>query len=57
MVFNPAADTPISAGGYLAVMGQPNKLHALEGVLANAIAIEVATHSCEGSRRLPIQRI
>jgi voltage-gated potassium channel len=36
MVFNPPPDTPISAGGYLIVMGQPDKLHMLEGVLSGA---------------------
>lgn len=34
MVFNPPADTAISAGDYLIVMGQPDKLHTLEGMLA-----------------------
>ena len=34
MVFNPAADTAISGGDYLIVMGQPDKLHTLEGALA-----------------------
>jgi voltage-gated potassium channel len=34
MVFNPPADTPISAGDYLIVMGQPDGLHTLEGMLA-----------------------
>jgi voltage-gated potassium channel len=37
MVFNPPADTPISAGDYLIVMGQPDKLHTLEGMLAGGI--------------------
>jgi voltage-gated potassium channel len=36
MVFNPPADTAISAGDYLIVMGQPDKLHTLEGMLAAA---------------------
>jgi len=35
MVFNPPADTPISAGDYLIVMGQPDKLHTLEGMLGS----------------------
>ncbi len=34
MVFNPAADTPICAGDYLIVMGQPENLRTLEGRLA-----------------------
>lgn len=34
MVFNPPADTPISASDYLIVMGQPDKLHTLESALA-----------------------
>ena len=38
MVFNPPADTAISAGDYLIVMGQPDKLHTLEGMLADTIA-------------------
>ena len=38
MVFNPPADTAISAGDYLIVMGQPDKLHTLETLLAGAIA-------------------
>ena len=37
MVFNPPADTPISAGDYLIVMGQPEKLRTLEALLADAI--------------------
>jgi voltage-gated potassium channel len=32
MVFNPPADTPISAGDYLIVMGQPDKLRTLESL-------------------------
>ncbi|HLY15696.1 MAG TPA: potassium channel protein [Bryobacteraceae bacterium] len=36
MVFNPPADTAISASDYLIVMGQPDKLHTLEGMLAGA---------------------
>lgn len=36
MVFNPPADTGISAGDYLIVMGQADKLHTLEGILAGA---------------------
>ena len=38
MVFNPAADTAISAGDYLIVMGQPENLHTLESMLAGAAA-------------------
>jgi len=38
MQFNPPADTAISAGDYLIVMGQPDKLHTLEGMLGGAIA-------------------
>ncbi len=34
MVFNPPPDTAISAGDYLIVMGQPDKLHTLESMLA-----------------------
>jgi voltage-gated potassium channel len=34
MVFNPPADTAIAAGDYLIVMGQPEKLRTLEGLLA-----------------------
>lgn len=34
MVFNPAADTAISGGDYLIVMGQPDNLHSLESLLA-----------------------
>ena len=34
MVFNPPADTAISASDYLIVMGQPEKLHSLEAALA-----------------------
>src|ERR1017187_7871984 len=37
MVFNPPADTPISAGDYLIVMGQPEKLRTLEALLADTI--------------------
>ena len=36
MVFNPPADTSISAGDYLIVMGQPDKLHTLESLLGGA---------------------
>ena len=36
MVFNPPADTAISAGDYLIVMGQPDKLRTLESLLASA---------------------
>ena len=36
MVFTPPADTSISAGDYLIVMGQPDKLHTLEGMLGGA---------------------
>jgi voltage-gated potassium channel len=36
MVFNPAADTAISGGDYLIVMGQTKNLHSLEGLLAEA---------------------
>jgi len=36
MVFNPAADTAIAAGDYLIVMGHPENLRKLEGVLAAA---------------------
>jgi voltage-gated potassium channel len=35
MVFNPPADTAISGGDYLIVMGQPDKLHTLEGLLGD----------------------
>lgn len=42
MVFNPAADTAISAGDYLIVMGQPENLHTLESMLAGAAAIRRA---------------
>jgi voltage-gated potassium channel len=38
MVFNPAADTAISAGDYLIVMGQPENLRTLEGLLAAGAA-------------------
>ena len=38
MVFNPAADTAISGGDYLIVMGEPEKLHTLEGVLADVVS-------------------
>ncbi|HVN06075.1 MAG TPA: potassium channel protein [Bryobacteraceae bacterium] len=34
MLFNPPADTAIAAGDYLIVMGQPDKLHSLETMLA-----------------------
>ena len=34
MVFNPPAETPISAGDYLIVIGQPDKLQTLESMLA-----------------------
>jgi len=34
MVFNPPADRAIAAGDYLIVMGPPDKLHTLEGMLA-----------------------
>ena len=37
MVFNPPADTAISAGDYLIVMGQPDKLHTLEGMLGGTL--------------------
>lgn len=37
MVFNPPAETPISAGGYLIVMGRLDDLQALEN-LASASA-------------------
>ena len=37
MVFNPPADTPISGGDYLIVMGQPEKLQTLEGMLGSTI--------------------
>ncbi|MGA2589685.1 MAG: potassium channel protein [Bryobacteraceae bacterium] len=36
MVFNPPADTAIAAGDYLIVMGLPEKLRTLEGMLAGA---------------------
>jgi voltage-gated potassium channel len=36
MVFNPAADTAVRAGDYLIVMGNPENLRSLEGVLAAA---------------------
>jgi voltage-gated potassium channel len=38
MVFNPPADTAISAGDYLIVMGQPDKLRTLESLLASTRA-------------------
>jgi len=34
MLFNPPADTSIGAGDYLIVMGQPDRLRTLEGILA-----------------------
>jgi hypothetical protein len=58
MVFNPPADTPISAGDYLIVMGEPDKLHTLEGMLADAIAdCSGARTPAKGSRRFPIQSV
>jgi len=36
MLFNPPADSSIAAGDYLIVMGPPEKLRALEGLLAGA---------------------
>jgi len=36
MLFNPPADMAITAGDYLIVMGQPDKLHSLETMLAGA---------------------
>jgi len=36
MLFNPPADSAISGGDYLIVMGQPDKLRTLEGLLAGA---------------------
>jgi voltage-gated potassium channel len=36
MVFNPPADTAIASGDYLIVMGLPEKLRTLEGMLAGA---------------------
>ena len=38
MLFNPPADTAISAGDFLIVMGQPDRLRTLEGLLAGARA-------------------
>ncbi len=37
MVFNPPADTAISAGDYLIVMGQPDNLRTLEGILGGTL--------------------
>jgi voltage-gated potassium channel len=34
MIFNPPADTPVAGGDYLIVMGRPDNLGTLEGLLA-----------------------
>ena len=35
MLFNPTADTTVNAGEYLIVMGRPETLQAIEGLLAD----------------------
>jgi voltage-gated potassium channel len=37
MLFNPPADTAISAGDFLIVMGQQDRLHTLEGILGGGL--------------------